>query len=852
MQMRYAPYCVADSTFYEPLHHVEDAHSRFPVSDRTLPSNWECSQDGVWLHVHPTGIQLPAQGWKIHVSGTPTNADAVLGVVWDFGIEHRIPFKFLRSRTLLWMTNAKHAGRASSGKLATLYPAHERQLEVVLTGLGAALDGFDGPYVLSDVRWGDGPLYVRYGGFLQRHCIDRETGQPVPAIESPDGELVPDARQPFFQLPSWVEVPDCLASTVDSRLRSGGGEGFPYRIDSALHFSNGGGVYLAEDPSTAQQVVLKEARPHAGLDAHGLDAVARLHRERAALERLSALDSVPKLLGSFTYWEHHFLVQEHVDGESLQQAMAERHPLIRGEPTAAEIEEYTAWALHTLAAIEGALAALHRHGLVYGDLNWQNVLITGDGQVKLIDFEAVTEMDAGDEPGLGTHGFVSERARSGVAVDHYALACTRLALFLPLTFLFDKDADKVRTLVQAVTERFPVPEDFGTQVLADLIGSSAAAPSDSPRPERLFEDDGADWTAIRDSIVGGISASATPQRHDRLFPGDIDQYRYGGFTFAYGAAGVLYALHRVGSTIDREHAGWLIRATRAARAPSAGFYNGLHGVAYALDALGLREEALNVLDRALQMGDDLRNVDLFGGQAGIALNTLRFARETGDESLRHKALRCGEDLLRTVKEEAAGPGSGAFDPPARVGLLHGFSGVALLFITLYEESGDGAFLDWAEHALQRDLAHCRVTPDGTLQVHADARINVYLGEGSAGIGMVLNRYLRHRHDEELALRQAQIAKGCQAEFMVEPGLFRGRAGLIAYLSSDGVHDREAIVQRHIRRLAWHVLPYAGQAAFPGAYLFRLSMDLATGSAGILLALHAARADQEGVLPFLGG
>jgi len=39
-------------------------------------------------------------------------------------------------------------------------------------------------------------------------------------------------------------------------------------------------------------------------------------------------------------------------------------------------------------------------------------------------------------------------------------------------------------------------------------------------------------------------------------------------------------------------------------------------------------------------------------------------------------------------------------------------------------------------------------------------------------------------------------------------------------------------------------------AFPGDQLLRLSMDLATGSAGVLLALHAAL-DQGACLPFLG-
>ena len=48
------------------------------------------------------------------------------------------------------------------------------------------------------------------------------------------------------------------------------------------------------------------------------------------------------------------------------------------------------------------------------------------------------------------------------------------------------------------------------------------------------------------------------------------------------------------------------------------------------------------------------------------------------------------------------------------------------------------------------------------------------------------------------------------------------------------------MRRHMRLLSWHALPYQGCLAFPGDQLARLSTDLATGAAGILLALHAAR------------
>ncbi|NMO53403.1 hypothetical protein HH310_19705 [Actinoplanes sp. TBRC 11911] len=115
-----------------------------------------------------------------------------------------------------------------------------------------------------------------------------ENDEAVPAIEDVGGELVPDHRGPVFAVPPWVEIPAILRPHLAAR-RSGGPVDFPYRVDEALQVSNGGGIYLARN-AAGEKVVLREARPHAGLDCHRADAVARLRREHAVLTRLAGLD----------------------------------------------------------------------------------------------------------------------------------------------------------------------------------------------------------------------------------------------------------------------------------------------------------------------------------------------------------------------------------------------------------------------------------------------------------------------------------------------------------------------------------------------------------------------------------
>lgn len=196
--------------------------------------------------------------------------------------------------------------------------------------------------------------------------------------------------------------------------------------------------------------------------------------------------------------------------------------------------------------------------------------------------------------------------------------------------------------------------------------------------------------------------------------------------------------------------------------------------------------------------------------------------------------------------------SGKKDPYA--GLLRGSSGPALLFLRLYDRTGDTALLDLAATALRQDLRRCVVREDEALEVDEGFRTMPYLLDGSVGIGMVLDRYLAVRQDEEFAAASLGCAIAASSQFYIEPGLFSGRAGMVLHLSSGhpaGTAGADSVVAGHIRRLEWHAVDYAGHLAFPGEQLLRLSTDLGTGTAGVLLALGSALHDQPVSLPFLG-
>lgn len=105
---------------------------------------------------------------------------------------------------------------------------------------------------------------------------------------------------------------------------------------------------------------------------------------------------------------HPFLVMELVEGGTLRELLTERGPM---PPHAVAA---------VLRPVLGGLAAAHRAGLVHRDVKPENVLISDDGDVKLVDFGLVRAVaEAGITSSsviLGTAAYLSpEQVKDGMA-----------------------------------------------------------------------------------------------------------------------------------------------------------------------------------------------------------------------------------------------------------------------------------------------------------------------------------------------------------------------------------------------------------------------------------------------------
>ncbi|WP_069812901.1 class III lanthionine synthetase LanKC [Streptomyces sp. TP-A0874] len=828
-------YSLADPTFYETPARLPDEGSRFALDQEPAPAGWSKGRSGLWTSLRPDGVTVTEQGWKIHVSAVPEDAASTLRETVRICVRHRVPVKFLRSHRALALMSDKYMARGSSGKFVTAYPPDEPAFLRLMTELSDALEGRRGPYVLSDLRIGAGPVHVRYGSFTERWCRATD-GTTVPALSTPDGRLVPDERDVVFRVPPWVTVPPELGPHLAARAAARD-DGFPYVVDRALQFSDAGGIYLARHRGTGERVVLREARPHSGLDAAGDDAVTRLHREHRALQRLAGLECVPRVHGVRTVWEHHFLVEEYVEGRTLLQEIVARYALVRGERTDAQLDAYRAWADEVTGRLAEALASVHARGLRFGDLHPANVVVRPDGSLVLIDFEYATGLDD-PSPFAGAFGMQAPAGTPGAEADAYALWSTWLHMLMPLTEMAGHDRRKALVLERWARDRYRLAPDAGPPRPALLAPAAGTADP----VEELLAGPVPDWERLRALLLAGIGAAATPERLDRLFPGGPDGFATGGVCAAHGAAGVLHALRRTGADVPAEWVRWLAEASlRRPPARAGGFLDGLPGAAAVLAALGEGEVAAELLERSAAAPAPV-GADLATGRAGTALAALRVARAAGgpEAAPPPAVLRTARDLARLARGETV-PGLAA---PDSAGLLRGLSGAALLHLELYELTGESWLLAAARDVLHREAAHCVRLPGGSVQVKDGRRHLLYLDQGSGGFALVARAYLEHREDPLLAELLPGVRRGCVLEFVREPGLFTGRAGLTATAhaldtsSAPGETRPPAPdVLASVRNLAWHLVQDDARLLVPGAGLRRFSTDLATGSAGLLLALH---------------
>ena len=172
-----------------------------------------------------------------------------------------------------------------------------------------------------------------------------------------------------------------------------------------------GEVYRAQDTKLNRTVALKRMSPHLRADPEGRDRFVR-EAERASQvsdRNIAAIYDVNEDHGEI------ILVMEFVEGKTLRERLE--------QPVS--LDDFLSIALQCASA----LAAAHSHGIVHFDVKPENIMLTSEGQIKMLDFGLAKHFPRPDESTLsvgelanvgGTIGYTAPEVICGQSLDERA------------------------------------------------------------------------------------------------------------------------------------------------------------------------------------------------------------------------------------------------------------------------------------------------------------------------------------------------------------------------------------------------------------------------------------------------
>ncbi len=194
-----------------------------------------------------------------------------------------------------------------------------------------------------------------------------------------------------------------------------------YRIERKLGAGGMADVYLAEDQELGRRVAIKILNSRHGNDDQFIERFRREAKNAAALNHPNIVSIYDRGEAEDTY----YIAMEFLDGRTLKELIIGRG--------AAPINVAVEYARQILSALRFA----HRHGIVHRDIKPHNVLVDGEGRVKVTDFgiaRAGTSQMTETGSIVGTAQYLSpEQARGGEVDPRSDLYSLGIVLYELLT-----------------------------------------------------------------------------------------------------------------------------------------------------------------------------------------------------------------------------------------------------------------------------------------------------------------------------------------------------------------------------------------------------------------------------------
>lgn len=742
-----------------------------------LPAGWEITETPAWLQMQPTGAALAEQGWKGHVSAVWYEAEKIAEQVMPILTGEDCVFKIVKNQSVLRMINDCHYPLSGANKFITFYPQTEEKFVRIMGKLYEELAGFQGPRIYTDMQCPQcSCLHYRYGAFVGVVKFDLEEKKPKYYMRDPEGNPVEDARKPWYQEPDWVTNP--FRARGDDRFLAVSPQiqGTPleaYHIKKILGQANKGNVYDAVRVKDGMRVIIKEARPYIVFE-EGITAFSMLKNEYKMLVSLEDTALTPRPLELFECNGNLYLVEEKVEGECLRKylggAQGDENKLI------------------VTRRLLPAIVQLIQRQIAWNDLTPNNIIITKDKDIKLIDFENACSYAEYRGGVFGTKGFYNSDADAGQAPwskDLFGLAMSILGIWLGTCVSYGSDegaGEDRRSAIHKIMEQVclaekerAIPKRIRNTVYSLLMQSEQQEAAESLRI-RLEEVEfpfpaGGEWEIGYDgleqvtlSFLQGLYQEARDNL-DHGRPRLWESTEFGRTTsplnIQHGVAGIAGFLLEI---VDREPYRNIVEQILQivedyletmdvfqVREDNSLLF-GNHGAAWFLYDFYSQRKKPEKVRRALAFVRELpcetEEQDYALGLAGYGCTYLKFWQETGETVFLEKAVKVAERIYGGMTGQDSTPEGGKeLKPVKNMGFAHGEAGLLYFLYAAGEASSVRKFQDCVMERMPPYLKRVEEIVRKRYSCFEQQYPDLTWCNGLAGIGTMLT-YLAGREDED--------------------------------------------------------------------------------------------------------
>lgn len=265
-------------------------------------------------------------GFKGHLATQTENWKITFSIAMDIFTKYHCQFKVAKSLAILEQLNSLHAPVTEANKFITFYPSSTSVFKKMILELYKRLQGLKSPSITTEWQCGIGnPVHFRYGAFKKHVDWNRKTSRPDFFFFDESGRKLSDQRSRVKFLPQGIKLPFSIEEQRELHLINepidDNNQINQYEFKMIIQEINKGSVYSAVRKSDGMRVIIKSANPYVRSNGKNKYAKEQLTNETKFLKELADTNVVPKLLDTFSVQGRLFIVEEFIEGKSINRKL---------------------------------------------------------------------------------------------------------------------------------------------------------------------------------------------------------------------------------------------------------------------------------------------------------------------------------------------------------------------------------------------------------------------------------------------------------------------------------------------------------------------------------------------------